>query len=180
MTATTATPENEFADLPTAVTVQRRWFTASVGGHVSAVVWGAGTPEVVVVPDTGVTARDLDGLGEALQPVVLIDRLGTGRSSGPAPSTPAREARPLAEAVWSFANRATTLVGLGEGGAAAALAAAARTRTVTHVVLVGAAAPESPNPALDEKGITVTAHPDVDAASPSAVAALLDPTEEIA
>ena len=174
MTAAPVGPENEFADLSGEVTVQRRWFTASVGGHVSAVVWGTGTPQFVVLPDDGVTARDLDELGARLStPVVLVDRLGTGRSSGPAPSTPAREARPLAEAAWSFAPKTETLVGLGGGGAAAALAAAARARSITRVVLLGVPAPDNPPPALAERGIQITTHPDTDPTDPAAVAALL-------
>jgi pimeloyl-ACP methyl ester carboxylesterase len=168
-TSTTARPENEFDGLPPGARAQRRWFTAPVGGHVSAVIWGSGTPAFVIVPDDGVPARTLDPLALALdRPVVVIDRLGTGRSSGPAPSTPAREARPLAEAAWSFAPQTPTLVGLGTGGAAAALTAAGRARAITRVVLVGAAAPADP-PA----GITVVPLPDTDPTDPPAVAQAL-------
>lgn len=146
MTRAATKPENEFIALPDTAAalgvsappdgaVRRRWFTASLDGHVSGVFWGDGLPSAVLVPDDGSDARSLDELALLLnQPIVILDRPGTGRSSGPA-VTAQRSGRVLAEAVWSFAPRTATLIGLGPGGAAAALATAARAATVERVLV---------------------------------------------
>ncbi len=179
-----ARPENEFAALtdiaarlgvsaPAPATVQRRWFTASLGGHVSAVIWGDRPPSAVVLPDDSTGARSLDELALLLgEPIVIVDRPGTGRSSGPAVSA-ARSGRVLAEAVFSFAARTETLIGVGPGGSAAALATAARATTIRRV-LVSTAGPSEADPIdlLAERGVDVV-HLAIDGADVAATAAAL-------
>jgi pimeloyl-ACP methyl ester carboxylesterase len=182
-------PGSEFALLPeTAATigvdphttpdVHRTWFTASVGGLVSAVIWGWGIPASVLVPDDGADARSLDRLALRLGlPVVVLDRPGTGRSSGPTTSA-ARSGPVVAEAVWSVAPLTSVLVGLGEGGAIAALAAAAHAKAITTVVVIDAGSAAEYSALMDvlaEKSIGVVHLGSVDIADlPSVAIALRD------
>lgn len=132
-------PENEFADVAaalglTAPRVSRRWVNVSSGGHISAVVWGAGSPEAVLVHRSGRDARSLDGLAVALsRPVVAVDLPGAGRSSRATGQR--QQLRDLSEALSSFAPRATVIVGEGDAGSVA-LALAGRHAPVDTVVLL--------------------------------------------
>jgi hypothetical protein len=117
-------PENEFAGLPGTIT--RRWVNISTGGHLSGVAWGAGPAEVVLVAAPGGEARDLDDVAEQLdRPAIVLDLPGTGRSSGQA-TTARRAGRAIAEAVASFAPKATTWVGVGGPAVLAGLARAGK------------------------------------------------------
>ncbi|TQS43006.1 hypothetical protein [Cryptosporangium phraense] len=137
-------PENEFdgvaeaaaaAGVPTP-TVVRRWVNISVGGHLSGVAWGDGPPDAVLVAPPGGQARDLDGVALRLQrPAVVLDLPGAGRSSGPA-TTPRRAGRAVAEAIASFAPRATVWAGLGEAATTVLAAAARAGRPVGLLLLV--------------------------------------------
>jgi pimeloyl-ACP methyl ester carboxylesterase len=189
MSQATAKPENEFALLPETAAavgvaphdtpqVTRKWFTASMGGHVSAVVWRHGAPAGVIVPDDGIDARALDRVALLLdQPLVILDRPGTGRSSRP-PASPARSGRILAEAVRSFAPRAEVVVGLGAGGSTAALAATSHAQSVSRVVLVGASATDEQTRLvglLRDKTIDVIRIDELDLTEPADVAGALAP-----
>jgi len=99
--------------------VRRGWVNVPAGGHVSGVFWGDGPPEVVLLHDSGESARAWDAVALALgRPSVAIDLPGHGRSDWrrdgryePASLTPA-----VAEAIRSFAPRARLVAGTGLGG----------------------------------------------------------------
>jgi pimeloyl-ACP methyl ester carboxylesterase len=140
----------EFAGLPSLRSVDRRWVNVVTGGHVSAVFWGPGAPEVVLLHGAGASARSWDAVLAALDhPSVALDLPGHGRSnSGPAgDNSPARAARPVIEAIRSFAPRHRVIVGHGLG-ALTALAAAERAPAAVHrLVLVDTL----PDPSTDER-----------------------------
>lgn len=118
-------PENEFSGVD-APAVTRRWVNISTGGHLSAVGWGTGPAEIVLVAAPDGEARDLDAVALRLaRPAVVLDLPGTGRSSGQ-PGTARRAGRAVAEAVASFAPKATTWVGVGGPAVLAGLARAGR------------------------------------------------------
>ncbi|GIF09041.1 alpha/beta fold hydrolase [Actinoplanes siamensis] len=126
--------ENEFAGLPPGRAVHRRWVNVVTGGHLSGVFWGRGAPEVVLLHDAGGSARSWDAVLSRLDlPAVAIDLPGHGRSnSGPAgDDRPARAARPVIEAIRSFAPNHRVIAGQGLG-ALVALAAAERAPAAVH------------------------------------------------
>ena len=57
---TTSTAAEEFADLPNAPVIQRRWVTVATGGHVGGVFWHTHKPTVVLLHDAGSSARAWD------------------------------------------------------------------------------------------------------------------------
>ncbi|GAB3836149.1 alpha/beta fold hydrolase [Dactylosporangium cerinum] len=146
MTLPTRAVENEFADLlapsehpsehPPAVA--RRWVNVTTGGHVSAVVWGHGSPEVVLLHDEGADARTFDALLSRVdRPVAALDLPGHGRSNGETPAPPAaRLARPVIEAIRSFAPRHRLLVAQGLGARVALHAAHRDPAVVGRLLLI--------------------------------------------
>jgi pimeloyl-ACP methyl ester carboxylesterase len=127
MTVPSTGVENEFADLPPDRAVERRWVNVITGGHISGVVWGTGPPELVLLHDTGGSARSWDGLLLALdRPAIALDLPGHGRSNDGSPGP-----RPVLEALRSFAPGHRVLAGKGLG-ALVAVAAAARAPAVVH------------------------------------------------
>ncbi|WP_433305209.1 alpha/beta fold hydrolase [Actinoplanes sp. CA-030573] len=142
--------ENEFAGLPVDRPVNRRWVNVITGGHVSAVVWGPGAPEVVLLHDAGASARSWDAVLAALDhPAAALDLPGHGRSNGePADvDSPVRAARPVVEAIRSFAPRHRAIAGSGLG-ALVALAAAERAPAAVHRLLL---VDTLPDPSADER-----------------------------
>jgi pimeloyl-ACP methyl ester carboxylesterase len=102
--------------------VRRGWVNVPAGGHVSGVFWGDGPPELVLLHDSGESARSWDAVALALgRPLVAIDLPGHGRSDWRRDGRyePARLASAVAEAIRSFAPRARLVAGTGLGGLSA-------------------------------------------------------------
>ncbi|SNQ47748.1 conserved hypothetical protein [Frankia canadensis] len=119
--------------------VQRRWFNPTTGGHVSAVAWGSGRPELVFLHDAGRGARQWDAVILALgRPAVALDLPGHGRSDRRRDGRYelARLAAVTAEAIASFAPRARLVVGSGLGGLTALALAVRRPELVRRLVLL--------------------------------------------
>ncbi|MFD7003548.1 alpha/beta fold hydrolase [Streptomyces mirabilis] len=131
--------DGEFAQLPSAPVVQRRWVTVATGGHISGVFWGTAAPSIVLLHEAGGSARSWDDLLLVLdRPAIAVDLPGHGRSSwrDRGDYRPRRSAAPLEEAVRSFAPGRVPVVGRGLG-ALAAIAVAARFPEATgRLVLV--------------------------------------------
>ncbi|MGD0698499.1 MAG: alpha/beta hydrolase [Trebonia sp.] len=105
-----------------AARVRRGWVNVPAGGHVSGVFWGDGPPELVLLHDSGESARVWDAVALALgRPLVAIDLPGHGRSDWRRDGRyqPALLASAVAEAIRSFAPRARLVAGTGLGGLAA-------------------------------------------------------------
>jgi pimeloyl-ACP methyl ester carboxylesterase len=142
MTINTDRVENEFAELAStapALTVARRWVNVVTGGHVSGVVWGRAAPELVLLHDVGSSARSWDAVLVALgRPAVAIDLPGHGRSNDNpgGDNGPVRAARPVIEAIRSFAPRHRAVVGRGLGALVALAAAGRAPAAVGRLVLV--------------------------------------------
>ena len=103
--------------------VRRSWADVPGGGQVSGVIWGTGTPELVLLHDHGESARAWDAVALALtldrgRPVVAIDLPGYGQSSGRRDGRyePARITPAVAEAIRWFAPHARLVAGTGLGG----------------------------------------------------------------
>ncbi|MER7009778.1 hypothetical protein ABT297_42995, partial [Dactylosporangium sp. NPDC000555] len=93
MTVHARTVENEFADLLARSAhppvVIRRWVNVTSGGHISAVVWGNGAPDIALLHDAGADARSFDTLLSLVdRPAAALDLPGHGRSSGTAQAAP--------------------------------------------------------------------------------------------
>jgi len=98
--------------------VRRSWVNVPAGGHVSAVFWGDGPPELVLLHDIGGSARSWDAVAAAVgRPLVAVDLPGHGRSDWRRDGRyePGRLAPSVAEAVRSFAPRASLVAGAGLG-----------------------------------------------------------------
>ena len=99
--------------------VRRVWVNVPAGGHVSGVFWGDGAPELVLLHDSGESARAWDAVALALgRPLVAIDLPGHGRSDWRRDGRyePASLASAVAEAIRSFAPRTRLVAGTGLGG----------------------------------------------------------------
>jgi len=117
----------------------RRWITTSTGANISGLGYGAGPPEVVLLHDVARSALSWEPVTRALGvSAVAVDLPGHGRSSWSRSGdySPRRTARPLAEAVRSFAPRHRLLVGVGAGAIAAIAAAGRLGETIGRVVLI--------------------------------------------
>src|SRR6202451_61098 len=96
--------------------VRRGWVNVPAGGHVSGVFWGDGPPELVLLHDSGESARAWDAMGMGLgRPSVAIDLPGHGRSDWRRDGRyePASLASAIGEAIRSFAPRTRLVVGGG-------------------------------------------------------------------
>jgi pimeloyl-ACP methyl ester carboxylesterase len=119
--------------------VRRGWVNVPTGGHVSAVIWGAGPPEVVLLHDIGQSARVWDPVVLALaRPAAAIDLPGHGRSDWRRDGRyePGRLAAAVGEAIGSFAPKTRLVVGSGLGGLTALAAYRKQPRRVPAVALV--------------------------------------------
>ncbi|MFE5033764.1 alpha/beta fold hydrolase [Streptomyces sp. NPDC056683] len=137
----TTTAAEEFAGLPNAPVIQRRWVTVATGGHIGGVFWHPQKPTVALLHDAGASARAWDDVLLALdRPAVALDLPGHGRSSrrGRGDYRPRRLAGTLEEAARSFAPGGVPLVGAGFGALAAIALKAKFPHSVGRLVLVDA------------------------------------------
>jgi pimeloyl-ACP methyl ester carboxylesterase len=120
--------------------VRRAWVNVPAGGHVSAVFWGGGQPEVVFLHDIGESARSWDAVALTLgRPSVAIDLPGHGRSDWRRDGRyePGKLVPAIAEAVRSFAPRARLVAGNGLGGRTALALRRRQPRLLPRLALVG-------------------------------------------
>jgi pimeloyl-ACP methyl ester carboxylesterase len=130
MSGSFAALDNEFALIPELASkagieqdsvprVHRSWVNAPSGGHVSAVLWGTGPPEVIFLHEAGRSARSWDEVALRLgRPSVAIDLPGHGRSDWRRDRhyEPRTLAAAIGEAIGAIAPRAGLAVGSGLGG----------------------------------------------------------------
>jgi pimeloyl-ACP methyl ester carboxylesterase len=119
--------------------VRRAWVNVPTGGHVSAVFWGKGQPEVVFLHDIAESARAWDAVALALgRPSVAIDLPGHGRSDWRRDGRyeSGKLASAIGEAIRSFAPRARLIVGSGLGGRTALALRRRQRRLVPRLVLL--------------------------------------------
>ena len=119
--------------------VRRQSVEVAEGRAVSAIVWGSGPPELVLLHGGGQNAHTWDTVALALnRPLVAIDLPGHGHSGwrGDHDYTPAALASDLALAMPRLAPAATTLVGMSLGGLAAVCLAAGHPDLVARLALV--------------------------------------------
>jgi pimeloyl-ACP methyl ester carboxylesterase len=99
--------------------VRREEVTMSDGRHLSALVWGDGDPEVVLLHGGAQNAHTWDTVALALgRPLVAIDLPGHGHSDGGRGGSLALDtnAQDVAEAVRALAPDALGIVGMSLGG----------------------------------------------------------------
>lgn len=99
--------------------VRRSWASVPAGGHISAVIWGEDSPELVFLHDRRESARAWDMVALASgRPAAAIDLPGHGRSGWRRDGRyePARITPAVAEAIRAFAPQARLVVGTGLGG----------------------------------------------------------------
>ncbi len=115
--------------------------TVQVGGgqEVSALIWGDGEPQVVLVHGTAMNAHTWDTVALALgRPLVALDLPGHGHSSwrDDALYSPDQLAADIAPAVEALAPRAHGVVGMSLGGITSVVLAASRPDLVERLVVV--------------------------------------------
>ena len=119
--------------------VDRREVGLSDGRSVSAVVWGAGPPELVLIHGGAQNAHTWDTVALALdRPLVAIDLPGHGHSSWKDDGDygPQSMAADVAVAMAELAPAADVLVGMSLGGLTSIPLAAAHPELVRRLVLV--------------------------------------------
>jgi pimeloyl-ACP methyl ester carboxylesterase len=123
--------------------VRRDLVEVEPGRRLSALVWGEGDPELVLLHGGSQNAHTWDTVALALRPrpLVAIDLPGHGHSDGPGPRqraarSPRAAADDVAVAVRSPAPRAAGVVGTSYGGMTTIALAAAAPELVRRVVLV--------------------------------------------
>jgi pimeloyl-ACP methyl ester carboxylesterase len=119
--------------------VERRWVEAPSGNRLSALVWGDGPPELVLLHGGAQNAHTWDTVALALgRPLVAIDLPGHGhsdwRTSGD--YRPQAMAADITAAAEQLAPDAPTLVGMSLGGLTALTALATTPALADHLVLV--------------------------------------------
>jgi pimeloyl-ACP methyl ester carboxylesterase len=135
--------------------VRRSWVNVPAGGHVSGVFWGDGPPELVLLHDSGQSARAWDAVALALgRPAVAIDLPGHGRSDWRRDGRyePASLASAVAEAIRSFAPRARLVAGTGLGGLTALALRRRHARLLPGLALVNTLPGAAPGRAWKRSG----------------------------
>jgi pimeloyl-ACP methyl ester carboxylesterase len=120
-------------------TVRRERVDLGDGRHLSALVWGAGPPELVLLHGGAQNAHTWDTVALALdRPLVALDLPGHGHSDSPAEGAldVRANAADIAAAVEALAPDAAAVVGMSLGGLTTIALAAARPDLVRKVVLV--------------------------------------------
>jgi pimeloyl-ACP methyl ester carboxylesterase len=120
--------------------VERVWITGTPSGNgLSAIVWGDGPPELVLLHGGAQNAHTWDSVALALDvPLVAIDLPGHGHSAW----RPDQDYRPqamaddISHAIDTLAPQATTLVGMSLGGLTALATLAGRSDLADRLVLV--------------------------------------------
>jgi pimeloyl-ACP methyl ester carboxylesterase len=134
---------------------RRGWVNVPAGGHVSGVFWGDGPPELVLLHDSGQSARAWDAVALALgRPAVAIDLPGHGRSDWRRDGRyePASLASAVAEAIRSFAPRARLVAGTGLGGLTALALRRRHARLLPGLALVNTLPGAAPGRAWKRSG----------------------------
>jgi pimeloyl-ACP methyl ester carboxylesterase len=126
-------------DLPSPPSVRRTSVELVGGRRVSALVWGHGEPELVLVHGTAQNAHTWDTVALALdRPVVAVDLAGHGHSGwrDDATYTPELLAADVAAVVEELAPQASGVVGMSLGGLTSVVLAARWPHLVRRLVVV--------------------------------------------
>jgi pimeloyl-ACP methyl ester carboxylesterase len=120
--------------------VRREFVEVAPARRVSALVWGAAAPEVVLIHGGGQNAHTWDTVALALdRPLVAIDLPGHGHSDWPGDARvldPRSMAEDVAVVIGRLARSARLVVGMSLGGATAIALAAARPDLVAKLALI--------------------------------------------
>ncbi|MHB1584294.1 MAG: alpha/beta fold hydrolase [Acidimicrobiales bacterium] len=119
--------------------VRRESVEVAPGRRLSALVWGPGEPELVLLHGGAQNAHTWDTVALALgRPLVAIDLPGHGHSDAGASGTLSLEANAadVAAAMRALAPRPVPLVGMSLGGLTALALTSAAPELVSHLVLV--------------------------------------------
>ena len=125
--------------LDAAPSVERTFVTVPSGKRVSAIVWGTGDAEIVLLHGGAQNAHTWDTVALALErPSVAIDLPGHGRSDWREDHDyhPASMADDVADAIRQLAPRAGLLVGMSLGGLTAIAVAARHPDLVRRLAIV--------------------------------------------
>ncbi len=120
--------------------VARRWIELAPGRRLSALVWGEGPPELVLLHGGGQNAHTWDTVALALErPLVAVDLPGHGHSDWPGDAAnldPRSMADDVACAVEVLAPDARLVAGMSLGGATAIALGTRHPRLVRTLLLV--------------------------------------------
>lgn len=120
-------------------TVERVSFEVAPGQQLSALRWGAGSPELVLLHGGGQNAHTWDTVALAIdRPLLAIDLPGHGHSDWRADHAyfPVENARSVSPMIRSLAPNARVIVGMSLGGLTALALASEAPEVVRNLVLV--------------------------------------------